>query len=261
MNAENTFTRLDDVVFENRNKLYGAYSIRHAYQKNLSKASFYGTVFLAVLFLMYHISTLLHQAPVISGVIKDPFTHVFVDPVIIADPPPQKQIAQTQVVSRDLPPQVVTTVPTEQPQIETQTIQSSTVGGTEGSPQPFDGGQIGTTTTTVVVSEPPQVFDHAEVMPEFEGGIKALYRFLNKNLRYPTAARKMDEEGTVYVRFIVDATGVVTGIEVAKGISGSLDREATRVIGLMPKWKPGRQHDSPVNVRLMVPIKFAMQDE
>jgi protein TonB len=93
-------------------------------------------------------------------------------------------------------------------------------------------------------------------MPEFEGGAKAMYKFLRKHLRYPRADQQMGFEGTVFVRFIIDITGTVTGVEVIRGVGGSLDKEAMRVIALMPKWKPGSQHGAAVNIRMVLPIKF-----
>jgi protein TonB len=95
-------------------------------------------------------------------------------------------------------------------------------------------------------------------MPQFEGGVQAMYRFLRRHLRYPRADQSIGLEGTVFVRFIIDVTGTVTGVEVIRGASGSLDKEAMRVISLMPKWKPGSQHGMPVNVRMVLPIKFEL---
>jgi len=111
------------------------------------------------------------------------------------------------------------------------------------------------------VAEPPKFTDFAEVMPVYEGGLSAMIKFLTKNLRYPSSARMMGIEGSVYIRFVIDSHGAVTDVEVVKGINGALDKEAMRVTALMPRWKPGRQHNLPVNVRMVLPIKFKLEGE
>jgi protein TonB len=87
-----------------------------------------------------------------------------------------------------------------------------------------------------------------------------MYKFISKNIHYPNSARNMGQEGTVYVRFVVNDVGQVVDVEVIKGVSAVLDKEATRVIALMKKWKPGKQHNIPVNVRMVLPIKFQINE-
>ncbi len=83
-----------------------------------------------------------------------------------------------------------------------------------------------------------------------------MLKFLIKNLRYPASARSIGQEGTVYVRFVVNNTGQVVDVEVVRGVSAVLDQEAMRVVALMKKWKPGMQHDIPVNVRMVIRLNF-----
>lgn len=97
-----------------------------------------------------------------------------------------------------------------------------------------------------------------EEMPEFIGGETALYKFLEKNVKYPKAARKADVEGTVRVRFVVDTDGTVTDIKVKKQGNKYLDEEAIRVVGLSPKWKPGKIEGKEVKVYYAIPIKFLL---
>ncbi len=95
-------------------------------------------------------------------------------------------------------------------------------------------------------------------MPEFIGGVEALYKFLEKNVHYPKAARKAKIEGKVIVRFVVDVDGSVTDIKVKKRGNPYLDEEAIRVLSLSPKWKPGTIEGRLVKVFYSIPIKFLL---
>lgn len=259
MNIENVSNRWDDVVFENRNKEYGAYTIRHAYDRNLSKASTVSFLFLGFLVAVAQMAMMI-RPEIENKIVDPPLQFVFNDMKIIPDKVQPKEIVKPKLNQDQVPTKVVTheVKPIKTKPIETGTTSSSVDG--QGSDVPIPSEGIGTETPVVTAVVAPQVFDHAEVMPEFEGGLKALYKFLGKNLRYPIAAKNQGQEGTVLVRFVVDFTGAVTNIEIIRSVSGSLDKEAARVISLLPKWKPGKQHDSPVNVRMVVPIKFTLDE-
>ena len=98
-----------------------------------------------------------------------------------------------------------------------------------------------------------------EKMPSPEGGLEALYKFINKNLKYPAQARRMGIEGTVFVSFVVDEKGNMVDIQIAKGIGAGCDEEAVRVLKSAPKWKAGKQRGKPVRVKLKIPIKFVLR--
>src|SRR5262249_20566920 len=142
--------------------------------------------------------------------IADPIPFVFTDIKIIYDQVKEqpKELVKPKMKSTAFPTKVVTHEVIETKPTEIMTT-ASTTQGTGESVVPSEGKDIGSSVVPVVV-EPPTTFDHAEVMPEFEGGLKALYRFLGKNLRYPVAARNQGQEGTVMVRFVVDYTGTIT---------------------------------------------------
>ncbi len=108
-----------------------------------------------------------------------------------------------------------------------------------------------------VVIKPPVVRDFAEVMPMYEGGHEAMMKFIQKKIRVPSSFRMLAEGGTVYVRFIVRPDGKVTDVEIVRGISKDCDKEAMRVISIMPGWIAGMQNGTSVPVRLVLPIKFA----
>ena len=101
------------------------------------------------------------------------------------------------------------------------------------------------------------VFTVVEVMPEFPGGQGALLQFLAKSIKYPVIAQQNGIQGRV--TFVVGKDGVIRNIEVIRGVDPSLDLEATRVISMMPKWKPGMQKGKEVSVKYTVPVTFRLQ--
>ncbi|MBQ3690423.1 MAG: TonB family protein [Bacteroidales bacterium] len=124
-----------------------------------------------------------------------------------------------------------------------------------------DAGVINITTkkSKATVNAEETFFEVVEDMPEFPGGEIALRKFIAENVRYPEEAKNNNEQGTVYVRFIVDKTGKVTEPSIVRGSgSESLDNEAIRVINTLPDFIPGRQRGQNVAVRLVTPIKFAL---
>lgn len=263
MNTENTFAPgPDDIVFENRNKAYGAYTIRKSYESNLSRGS--AISLLMIGFVLAAIQAVVMMNPEIVKEYSGPICGGLIpEPIVIADPRPPKQIPHQPKANANTPPRVVTTPVENTPPVETQATQLTGNTNATGGETTQMGGDAGALVApiTVVVPPQPQTLDFAQVMPEFEGGAKAMYKFLRKTLRYPKAASRIGLEGVVYVRFIIDVTGTVTGVEVIKSATGVLDIEASRVIGLMPKWKPGSQHGEPVNVRMVLPIKFELGNE
>jgi len=105
---------------------------------------------------------------------------------------------------------------------------------------------------------PRKVFTAVEQMPTFPGGKDALNKYIRKHLKYPKAAMKNAVEGKVVLRFIVEADGSISNVEVIRGIDGDCDHEAIRVVEEMPKWDPGMQNGVFVATYYTLPITFAM---
>ncbi len=103
------------------------------------------------------------------------------------------------------------------------------------------------------------IFQVVEEMPEFPGGMGEAMKFLGRNIKYPVVAQQAKIEGRVIVQFVVERDGNLSNIHVVRGVSPELDAEAIRVIGLMPKWKPGKQRGKEVAVKYTVPIMFRLQ--
>lgn len=103
-----------------------------------------------------------------------------------------------------------------------------------------------------------KVFDVVEQMPQFPGGMPALMKWLQDNMKYPKEAQDAKQQGRVIVSFVVEKDGSITNVRVVKSVTPSLDEEAIRVVKAMPKWNPGMQNGEPVRVNYTVPILFSL---
>lgn len=102
----------------------------------------------------------------------------------------------------------------------------------------------------------PLNFRVVERLPEFPGGMTEFMKWLTKNLKYPESARRQNQQGTVVVSFIVNTDGSTSEIKVVRPRHPDLDREAVRVMRLMPKWKPGEDHGKVCRTMISIPIVF-----
>ena len=94
---------------------------------------------------------------------------------------------------------------------------------------------------------------------EFPGGRGAMLHFVDKNIHYPQLERDNDIQGTVTVEFMIDENGEIKDLQVIKKISPGLDKEASRVIKMMPRWRPSIYHDKPVRVYYVLPVEFKIR--
>ena len=116
----------------------------------------------------------------------------------------------------------------------------------------------------VVVDEKPKeeetkVFDVVEQMPSFPGGDAELMKFLSTHIKYPVVAEENGIQGRVIATFVVERDGSISDVKVIKSVDPSLDKEATRVVSSMPHWIAGRQNGNPVRVKYTVPVTFKLQ--
>jgi protein TonB len=108
----------------------------------------------------------------------------------------------------------------------------------------------------IVGATPPMRF--VEDMPEFIGGMDAMYAYLHANTKYPEVARNNNIQGQVFLEFVVERDGSITEVKVLVGVYPDLDQEAVRVVRSMPKWKPGKQMGKPVRTFFSIPIRFTI---
>lgn len=118
----------------------------------------------------------------------------------------------------------------------------------------------------VLVTEPVKpreeenkIFEVVEQMPTFPGGMSALMQYLSRNIKYPAVAEEIGIQGRVICSFVVERDGSVSDIRIAKSVDPSLDKEAIRVVSAMPKWIPGRQNGQSVRVKYTLPVTFRLQ--
>lgn len=249
----------DDLVFENKNKEYGAYTVRKSYSQNLTTGLGISVCVACMILILPKIMSAFFPG---QTIIPDIPVKGLSDKIIEVTPPPT------------IHPPVVTPPPSSHPRtnfppaVTTQEVNTETPTNVEieaamdAVVSTGDGGVPGPAEPAVVEPTPPAEpaeFITAEVMPAYAGGLQAAYKFISKNLRYPRAAQRNGTEGTVFVTFVINKEGKVTNMSILKGISEECDKEAMRVIGLLDKWTPGSQNHRAVNVRMTIPIKFQIE--
>ena len=111
----------------------------------------------------------------------------------------------------------------------------------------------------VADTEPEKVFEYVEQPPSFPGGDAALMDYLNGNISYPTVAQELEIQGKVTCSFVVGKDGSIQDVKVERGVDRSIDKEAVRVISSMPRWIPGRQGGNAVKVKYYLPVVFRLQ--
>ena len=104
----------------------------------------------------------------------------------------------------------------------------------------------------------PLNFHVVEDLPQYPGGAVEFLKWLTRNLRYPTVAKNNKTQGKVVAVFYVEKDGSITGIKITKSLSTECDREALRVLNMMPKWQPGVYHDQPCRTKVCIPIVFRL---
>ncbi len=274
---------LNDIVFENRNKNYGAYQIRQAYENHLSRATMIGVAMFALALAAFWFK--FHQEPADSVINTDGILEMrevvltppppVIEPPILeppkSDPTPPAASAAAPVVATVVNRELTVTTsdqvdPNENP--PTQDELANKVNGstnTDGPPA-TDGASsgsgtgtgIGGTDTGIEVNV-DEVINFADKMPEYEGGQKAMAKFFRDNMRVPSVVGEKEISGTVYVGFVVNNKGEVTDVKILKGIHPACDNEAIRVVSKMKKWIPGQQAGRNVSVRYTIPIRFDYQ--
>ena len=104
----------------------------------------------------------------------------------------------------------------------------------------------------------PLNFHVVEDLPQYPGGATEFLKWLTKNLRYPTVARNNHTQGKVVAVFYVEKDGSISGVKITKSLSPECDKEALRVLNMMPNWQPGVYHDQPCRTKVCIPIVFKL---
>ncbi|HVZ98506.1 MAG TPA: TonB family protein [Chitinophagaceae bacterium] len=262
----NTILQADllDIIFENRNKDYGAYTLRKTYHQRLKIA-------LLGMFGVCLVLSLLLFSKKQGDIFTPPATPlVTVTEAFIIRPPQPRPAASSvpvihtrRITSEEMPPRITDSVNINKPLATPVDMPSSLpVADTALGNDVFSGsgrgnGNLegkGETENEVKVNKiTPRPF--AEVMPQYPGGINALLDFLKKNLKAPEDIEEGDVI-SVKVRFVVNYDGTPEGFHVIQSGGAAFDNEVISVLKKMPLWIPGRSDGENVSVYYTVPVKF-----
>lgn len=250
-----------ELVFAQRDKKYGAYPIRFAYEKTLARALLITSaaclLFSAIPFLLN-----LLQAHTTQGKIPDEYSYEFMPDLPVPDkypitlPPPLPALPQSATI-RFTTPVVSDRDITDQPPVQTDPGKNSigditsnldSSSGTDPLPDPL---------LPDPVNKP--IYTWVQEMPTFPGGESAMNLYLKQHIKFTTLARENNISGQVFINFIVDEQGKIKNVRLLRGIGYGCDEVALNAILHMPDWNPGKQNGLAVPVSFNMPIAFTLK--
>ena len=270
-----------DLVFEGKNKDFGAYVIRTESTKRHNLAVLWALVgslaVAALTFGLIQANKYLEERRLAS---QHDQTEVFVD-LTAEEPEPEKQIIEPEkpeVIPEEVESATIKVTELqivedaevrEEDEIVTIDEQMAT-DASAGTVTHLDGStnknifiehrvEIKVEPEPVAEPKTEEIFKSVEQMPQFPGGEAALMKFLASHINYPPMAAENNVQGKVIVQFVVDKTGKVGEVKVVRNVDKDLDNEAIRVCKALPKFTPGRQNGRPVSVWYTLPIQFKLQ--
>lgn len=279
MNTKNIYNAdFLDILFEGRNKDYGAYELRRSEDGRVRKALI-GTASIALVVVGgYVLSNNIFAA---STGIRN--TQVVYDSTKLIELPPDDKVIPPPPVDPTPPPPAASSIkvtppvitPDELVRAEDEVVKLDSIGNKTIALATVQGDDIngrdiasmlGGEGTTSVVEAPKApakepVFTVVEIMPSFPGGEEALLRFLRDNVHYPRVAQENEIQGIVYVQFVVDKQGNISDVKTIGAVKGGgLEEESIRVVKKMPRWKPGKQNSEAVSVQFNLPVRYTLQN-
>lgn len=258
---------LNDLVFENRNKAYGAYDLRINYNKRLNRSF---TIALSSISLLFLIFFLLKKVPdpIIEKVFKDQLD--VSDPFVfqsqkIAQPiqPSPKQSEPKESMPKKMDPHSFLAVRDSikiQPIVDTSTItiNPDTSGHSEllASTQP-----VGPVKNNLTLQTKQSPFNQASVdkLPEFPGGMDRFYKYLVKKIRYTEEAKNAGLSGKIFISFVIDEEGMVSNIRILNGMGFGLDESVQEALKNSPIWNPGYVRNKAVKTEMILPVSFSLR--
>jgi protein TonB len=247
---------LDDIVFNKRNKEYGGYVLRKAYNRNVSISLLTGILIIATIVIAPFLKARAletqqkraeRQVEIKMENLDQPADQIVVPP----PPPPPADIVQQQ---KYIPPQVVDSIKPEDvmglmtaDQAQVEVKNEEVVEVVQQKKEEVEEAEA-----------EPEPFLSVEEMPEPPGGIEGLFKYIAANTVYPELAKENNIQGKVYVRFCVTSTGTIDQVSITRSVDPGLDAEALRVVKTFPKFKPGKQSGKPVPVWYSVYINFKL---
>lgn len=263
-----------DIIFDDRNKAYGAYELRRNYEKRARKAVGGMILFALVTVSAPLLAGLLGTKPVVT--LKPP-----VDPVvnitkvrIPSTPPTPKTPTVTEHPlprpTNHLPTEIARVVDVKPPIDDTRPVGPAGPSDPNGTADPQPTGPIGVidgpsgppVAVIDVAPDPNKTYEVVDIQqwPEYPGGEDALMAYLAAHIKYPRRALENNVEGHVTLGFVIDKEGGIDDVKVLRGIGYGCDEEAMRVVNGMPKWKSGKNNGKPVRVYFNLPIVFSISE-
>ena len=271
-----------DLIFEGKNKDFGAYKLRQGSESRHNKAFFYvliGLVAVCLLIFGYmkyeayktqkaeeEAKAKLEQQQKLAQMEaeKEEEKEEEVEQIEIDEVKPEAPQLATQLMTELL----LTDTPKEDNEIKANAdIQKDNSVMSTFTQAGSDDIDLIKEHKEEVVQEKPreekkkeEVFTHVEQMPKFPGGDAELYKFISNNLNYPAMAIENNVQGRVVVQFVVTKDGSIGNVKVVRSVDRDLDNEAIRVCKKLPKFIPGKQNGQPVNVWYTLPVTFKLQN-
>ena len=264
-----------DLVFEGRNKEYGAYQLR----KGTSKRNIWSIIIVALAAVLLYLGLTLHRMAEANRTVENTQAieltnlenkkkEAKVEKKEQIKVEPEKTVERVKSSVKFTAPVIKKdNLVKEEDEIKLDEIEKSNkaIGALTVEGNDEVGGEVLQLREQIAAPEPPKpaeenkVHDFVEQMPSFPGGMGALMSWLSQNIKYPVIAAENGVEGRVIVQFVVEKDGSITDVKIAKSVDPSLDKEATRVVSSMPHWIAGRQNGNPVRVKYTVPVTFKLQ--
>lgn len=263
----------DDIVFEGRNKAYGAFVLRRLYGKHLTRALLIAIALFAVLVSFPIIARMfegsraeeeaknlkvneLMEAPPLDKTVPPPPP----PPPPEAPPPPPPKLTTIKftppVIKKDEEVVKEEEIP-DQEELKDKVVATETV---QGNTDEVDlSGLEGEGSAPVADVVDTKVYTYVEQMPQFPGGNDAIVGAIQKAIKYPALALRNQVEGKVFVNFTVNPEGEVTDVKITKGIGAGCDEETIRAVKTLPRFTPGKQNGRAVSVSFTVPVTFAIK--
>lgn len=258
-NQESNAPQMDEIVFEKRNKMYGAFILRKMYNNQVNKALLMA-IAIMLAGLAYPLASSYNAVTKTRHITTDVIIDILNLPKpddVVLPPPPAANPDQIKHVPFIAPVVTIEEVKGEDGLPDMEKLNQTAVN------EPINIEREKAIEKQVDVIEDPEKVapvTFVEEMPTFTGGETERLRFLQDNIQYPQRAAETGIQGSVYVRFVVDSKGNITDAEVLRGIGGGCDEEALRVINAMPQWHPGKQNGRAVRVFFNMSIMFKLQN-
>jgi protein TonB len=250
---------MNDVIFEKRNKRYGAYELRVNYHRRLFKSFVAASISLMAVFLISFFT---------RKEVKRDLSKIITETVFVSDPIEVEQFSTPKAPEHFTapPPEVtppdpnsfvaVTDSVTEP--LDTSTQQSASdplltdTGADTGSSRTGDTTQFAGLPSGGAVRNEAMV----DVRPDFPGGMDKFYAYLLSRIRFTNIALDERVQGRMYVKFIVDEQGMISNVTVVKRLGYGLDEQVAKVLTESPKWSPGIVRNTAVKTEMVLPVNF-----